>query len=54
VIRVLQDDDLRIRIARAGLELAREYDWNGVARSFEEVLVRVSQRAGTTRTHGYT
>jgi glycosyltransferase involved in cell wall biosynthesis len=54
VIRVLQDDDLRIRIARAGLELAREYDWKGVARSFEEVLVRVSQRAGTNRTHGYT
>jgi glycosyltransferase involved in cell wall biosynthesis len=45
VIRVLTDEALRTRIGREGLRLVRQYDWNGVARSFESALERVMHEA---------
>jgi glycosyltransferase involved in cell wall biosynthesis len=42
VVRVLRDDSERVRLERAASALAARYDWTVIARTFEDVLVRVA------------
>jgi O-antigen/teichoic acid export membrane protein/glycosyltransferase involved in cell wall biosynthesis len=45
VLRLIQDDSLRIRLARAGQEAIRRFDWEKAAAGFEVILIGEKQRA---------
>lgn len=42
LVRLLADDAERVRLERAASALAARYDWTVIARTFEDVLVRVA------------
>jgi polysaccharide biosynthesis protein PslH len=45
ILTLLRDSEVRIRYEHAAVEVASRYDWAIVARSFEEVLVKITRLA---------
>lgn len=46
MLRVMQDDDLRSRLATEGRDMSRAFDWNDVTKSYESIYNRLRREEG--------